>query len=89
MASLERTIEELLEYDINRIRALTPEQLEEWIAPALAQQEAILATIPRVATAKMAGVKVALTATNLPSEAQDILRKSAELMKKFQGMKIK
>ena len=91
--NLERTIEELLEYDIERIRALDkdPAELERWIAPALKAQEQILAMIPETER-KKASTKLTqdpkVLATLTP-EQQALMAKSQRLMDMFKNMKIK
>jgi len=86
------TIEELIDMEIEQLRALTPDQLDDLFAPALQKQEAIFAVLPapksgHVSLGKPTSKSNAV-ATALLQESMAKYGISADMLAKF-GIKTK
>lgn len=86
----ERTIEELLGLDNEKLQKLSPEELAAWVGDSLTRQEELLASAPRTRPAGAPRVNPGTAAKQraveqnmkaLPPELQEIAAQAQALMK--------
>lgn len=85
--SFERTIEELLGWDLEKLEALSPEELNRWVADAITRQDELVRSQPAhkaaAARTKLGGTKHTppqLDMSKLSPEMLDIMNKAQAAM---------
>ena len=89
----ERTIEELLGWDLDKLQAIPPEDLARWVGDAVTRQEEALARMPGVRkdrTRVVGGApshapKAKPDYSQLPPEMAKIAAQAAELLRTTRG----